>query len=55
MLIVTIHDELKDSNRARAGLERLKASFSLFTQNRQKFPLVYESESCFGRIKVACI
>lgn len=43
-LIYTINDLTKDTGLARSGLDRLKAAFAVFAENRQKFPLVYERE-----------
>ncbi|KAH0565980.1 hypothetical protein GP486_000626 [Trichoglossum hirsutum] len=42
-IVYTIHDIMKDSALANAGLTRLKDAFAVFAENRQKYPLVYES------------
>jgi endoglucanase Acf2 len=43
-IVYTIHDIMKDSALANAGLTRLKDAFAVFVENRQKYPLVYECE-----------
>ncbi|KAK3941592.1 hypothetical protein QBC46DRAFT_258081 [Diplogelasinospora grovesii] len=43
VLIMAIHDILGDNNLAQAGLERLKQAFARFAENKQQYPLVYES------------
>ncbi|KAI9824472.1 MAG: hypothetical protein M1826_007335 [Phylliscum demangeonii] len=42
-LIYTIHDIAKNATLAKGGLDRLKAAFAVFSNNLQKFPLVYET------------
>ncbi|KAH6680314.1 glycoside hydrolase family 81 protein [Halenospora varia] len=42
-IIYTVNDLLSDQALAQEGLKNLKDAFSLFTNNRQKFPLVYET------------
>ena len=42
-IIYTTHDLLKNPNLALQGLNRLKAAFSRFTTNKQKYPLVYDA------------
>lgn len=39
----TIHDVLKDGNLASVALQKLKDAFAVFAENRQKYPLVYET------------
>jgi endo-1,3(4)-beta-glucanase len=40
---MTINDLLGDQGLAQSGLNKLKASFARFAENRQKYPLVYEN------------
>ncbi|KAH6843016.1 glycoside hydrolase family 81 protein [Chaetomium sp. MPI-CAGE-AT-0009] len=47
-LILSIRELLGDPGLAQAGLTKLKEAFSRFTQNAQKYPLVYES--CWGGV-----
>ncbi|KAK4457840.1 hypothetical protein QBC42DRAFT_211796 [Cladorrhinum samala] len=42
-IILTVHDILGDGALASTALSRLKAAFARFAENRQQFPLVYES------------
>jgi endo-1,3(4)-beta-glucanase len=45
MIIYVVNDMLKDRELAQTGLAKLKQAFAVFTENRQKYPLVYERES----------
>lgn len=38
-----LHDLLNNPALAQAGLNKLKSAFTVFVENRQQFPLVYES------------
>ncbi|KAM7198882.1 hypothetical protein V8F20_005949 [Naviculisporaceae sp. PSN 640] len=42
-ILLAIHDMLGDQELTHAGLEKLKEAFARFAQNKQQFPLVYES------------
>ncbi|KAI9839424.1 MAG: hypothetical protein M1837_002073 [Sclerophora amabilis] len=42
-IIYTMNDLLDDTNAVEEGLDRLKDAFSLFVDNKQQFPLVYET------------
>lgn len=42
MILYVVNDMLKDEELAKAGLAKLKQAFAVFTENRQKYPLVYE-------------
>lgn len=42
-IVYVINDLLGDKALAQAGLVKLKAAFSVFARNQQKYPLVYES------------
>jgi endo-1,3(4)-beta-glucanase len=42
-MIYTINDLAQNASLAQAGLARLKDAFAVFAQNRQQFPLVYET------------
>ncbi|KAK7750753.1 endo-1,3-beta glucanase [Diatrype stigma] len=42
-LSYTVQDLLKDSKLAETGLKKLKAAFTRFLDNKQQFPLYYES------------
>ncbi|KAI9811238.1 MAG: hypothetical protein M1827_005570 [Pycnora praestabilis] len=42
-IVYTLHDLANDPGMANAGLENLKSNFSLFVNNHQQFPLVYET------------
>ncbi|RYP52320.1 hypothetical protein DL768_002532 [Monosporascus sp. mg162] len=42
-LSYTIHDMLKNSTLAQSGLDNLKAAFTRFSENKQQFPLYYET------------
>jgi endo-1,3(4)-beta-glucanase len=44
-LVLAIQELLGDPGLAQAGLNQLKVAFSKFSQNAQKYPLVYESRS----------
>jgi endo-1,3(4)-beta-glucanase len=43
-LILAVQELLGDQGLAQAGLNQLKVAFSRFSQNAQKYPLVYESK-----------
>ncbi|KAF3761377.1 family 81 glycoside hydrolase [Cryphonectria parasitica EP155] len=43
MILVVVNDMLGETALAAAGLQQLKEAFSLFTNNTQIYPLVYES------------
>lgn len=43
MILTVVYDLLGDTALAAAGLTKLKAAFSVFTNNTQIFPLTYES------------
>ncbi|KAF5525131.1 putative endo-1,3(4)-beta-glucanase [Colletotrichum aenigma] len=43
ILIVAINDVVKDTGLAQSALPRLKEAFARFADNKQKFPLLYES------------
>lgn len=42
-LVYTVHDLCREPNLAFQGLEQLKGAFARFVDNRQKFPLVYDT------------
>ncbi|KAH0544374.1 hypothetical protein FGG08_001515 [Glutinoglossum americanum] len=42
-MIYTIHDIVKDPGLANIGLVKLKDAFSVFVNNKQRYPLVYET------------
>jgi endo-1,3(4)-beta-glucanase len=42
-LVYTLNNLARNPSRAQEGLNKLKAAFAVFAENRQKFPLVYES------------
>ncbi|RAL67741.1 hypothetical protein DID88_008474 [Monilinia fructigena] len=42
-IVYTTHDFLGDTSLAQAGLNTLKQNFALFINNKQQYPLVYES------------
>ncbi|RYP67710.1 hypothetical protein DL771_007117 [Monosporascus sp. 5C6A] len=42
-LSYTIHDMLRNSTLAQSGLENLKGAFTRFSENKQQFPLYYET------------
>ena len=42
-IVYTLHDLGRNPQLAQSGLTRLQDAFSVFVQNRQKFPLVYDS------------
>ncbi|KAI9825391.1 MAG: hypothetical protein M1832_001121 [Thelocarpon impressellum] len=43
IIVYTLHDLTDDKGAAQAGLDRLKTAFAVFVENRQKYPLVYET------------
>lgn len=42
-IVYVLHDLLNNPALAQAGLNKLKSAFTVFVENRQQFPLVYES------------
>ncbi|KAK3349999.1 glycoside hydrolase family 81 protein, partial [Lasiosphaeria hispida] len=42
-IVIAAHDVLGDKPLAQAGLDQLKIAFSRFSENKQQYPLVYES------------
>ena len=42
-IIYTVNDILKNPGLAQTGLTHLKTAFAVFVQNKQKYPLVYET------------
>lgn len=42
-LVMVIKEMLGDEGLAQAGLNQLKEAYARFAQNKQKYPLVYES------------
>lgn len=43
-MIYTVRDLAQNAALARTGLDKLKAAFARFAENRQTYPLVYESK-----------
>ena len=50
MVILAINDLLGDQALAQTGLQQLKLAFTRFSENKQKYPLVYDCElfSCWS-------
>lgn len=44
MILSVVYDLLGESALAAAGLQKLEAAMAVFAENRQIYPLVYESE-----------
>ncbi|KAM7224101.1 hypothetical protein V8F06_000574 [Rhypophila decipiens] len=42
-IVLAVHDILGDRTLARSGLEQLKIAFARFSENKQQYPLVYET------------
>jgi len=47
MVILAINDLLGDQALAQTGLQQLKLAFSRFSENKQKYPLVYDCKLFF--------
>lgn len=43
-IVYVLNDMLGEKALAQAGLTKLKTAFSTFVNNKQKYPLVYESK-----------
>lgn len=54
MILAVVNDMLGETALAAAGLEKLKEAFSVFTNNTQIFPLVYECKSTLPLLRTRC-